>query len=83
MAKCISYEITGEIVKGVGYNGKQFGVPVELTFDNGEKRTYTYTADRKKDVVNAMLPGGNLESRSMAAHIDNGCLMFTYVFDLR
>lgn len=82
MAKETTYKIVGDIVKGVGYNHKQFGVPVELTFADGRVVTYTYKADRKKDVVAAMQPNGDIAREAEAAHLDErGKLSFRYVMD--
>ncbi len=80
MAKGTTYELHGEIVKGVGYRGKQWGVPVLFTFADGRKVESIYTADRKKDIVAAMQPGA-LNDRALAACLDEiGRLSFCYVF---
>ena len=80
MAKGTTYEIVGEIVKGVGYNRKEWGVPVLFKFADGREAKTIHTEKRKKDVVAAMQPGA-LDRKALAAQLDEiGRLSYQYVF---
>ena len=81
MAVGTTVQITGEIRKGFWQGRKQFGVPVTYTFADGKSVDSMFTADRKKDVITALLPGGALEKKAQAAHIGPGGISFRYVLD--
>ena len=81
MAKDTTYQIVGDIIKGIGYNRKQWGVEVLWRFADGREVKALHTGDRKKDIVAAMQPGA-LNDKAKAAQLDAaGRLSFQYVFD--
>lgn len=74
MAKGTTYKVLGtekDIKKVPDHRGRlRYGIDVELTFADGRVKVYTHRADRKKDVIAAMQPGGSLERDARAAELD-------------